>query len=321
VTDSPRLVPDVPLASRTTMGIGGEARWFAEIGDAGQLPPLIRHACREGLPWFFLGEGSNVLFPDEGFPGLVIQNRILGRERQGVEVEAGGGENLGELITWLNRQGLGGLERMFGIPGSVAGAVIGNAGASGQEIGDRVLEITFHTGRSVESIRGAAAGFRYRHSSFKNHQHWFIMKITLLLHQTGEDLIGISKSILAKRLLKYPQGLKCPGSFFKNVQVENLPQEIMGRIPGDFAQFGKIPAGKLIQSVGACGASRGDAEVASYHGNLIINRGKATSGDVLALAADCAERVWGRYGIRLEPEIRIVGDNIPSILATSESRL
>jgi UDP-N-acetylmuramate dehydrogenase len=321
VNNSIDLISGACLAARTTMGIGGEARWLAQISEPKQLEQAIQHACEETLPLFFLGEGSNILFSDAGFPGLVLQNRIVGRDRQGLEVEVGGGENLGELINWLNRQGLGGLEKMYGIPGSVAGAVIGNAGAYGQEIGNRVVEVTFHTGQSTQSIKGAEAGFCYRHSSFKNHPHWFIIKVTLLLHQSGEDLAGISKSILAKRLLKYPQGLKCPGSFFKNVQVESLPQHTLDRIPADFIQFGKIPAGRLLQSVGACGASRGDAEVASYHGNLILNRGKATSRDVLALAAECAERILERYGVKLEPEIRIVGDDIPPILTNSENRV
>jgi UDP-N-acetylmuramate dehydrogenase len=321
VTNSVRFMPAVRLATRTTIGIGGEARWFTEVTGTGQLNSALQRACREELSLFFLGEGSNVLFPDAGFPGLVIQNRILGRERQGEEVEVGGGENLEELIRWSNRQALGGLEKMYGIPGSVSGAVIGNAGAYGQEIGDRVVEVTVHTGQSVVSIKRAEAGFRYRHSVFKNHPHWFIMKITLLLHESHEDLTGISESILAKRLLKYPRGLKCPGSFFKNVQVESLPATVLERIPGNFRQFGKIPAGKLLQGVGACGASRGDAQIASYHGNLILNRGKASSRDVLALAAEYAERVRERYGIRLEPEIRIVGEDIPSILVISENRV
>ena len=114
---------------------------------------------------------------------------------------------------------------------------------------------------------------------------------------------------MAKRLVKYPIGLKCPGSFFKNVVLSELSENARRRIPDTFIIGDKVPAGKLLEAVGARGVSRGDAQFAEYHGNLIINRGRAKSADILVLARKYAGRVLEDFRIRLEPEILIVDDS------------
>ncbi len=302
----PTLQRDVPLAPFTTLNLGGPARYFLPVTSEEQLESARRWADGERIPWMILGEGSNILFSDEGYPGLVIQNRITGIERDGLEVEVGGAENLPRLIEWLNSRGLAGMERMYGIPGTVAGALVGNAGAYGQEIGDSVVDVQACSAKGRLQLQSEDLGLRYRHSLLKVRRDLVLLRCRLRLRKTSGNLQRISDSILEKRLVKYPVGLRCPGSFFKNVVFEELSQTVRDSIPEDWVMHGKIPAGRLLQEVGARGACRGGAWVADYHGNLIVNRGAASSSDIRLLAEEYGTRVEERFGIRLEAEILIV---------------
>ncbi len=157
-------------------------RWLLELRDPGLLDTAWGWAGRQGLPVLFLGAGSNVLFADAGYEGLVVRNRLRGRERAGNEVRVSGGEDLGETIRWVNGLGLAGMERLYGIPGTLAGAVVGNAGAYGQEIGDRIREISFWSPeQGVRTLPACELDFRYRHSLFKERRDWFMLSCTLAL--------------------------------------------------------------------------------------------------------------------------------------------
>ena len=308
-----QLQRDVSLANWSTLQVGGTAQWFTQVDQLRQLQQAQTWAKQEGLPVFYLGDGSNVLFSDGSLQGLVIQNLIKGRHQNGREVEVGGGEKLEDLVCWLNGLGLAGMERLYGIPGTLAGALVGNAGAYGQQMSDVVVEVSFWSGDQVEVWSAPDLEFGYRHSSFKTHRERFILNCRLRLTQSVESLQGVSEEILAKRLQKYPVGLRCPGSFFKNITLEEISREALEKVPADFIMFDKIPAGKLLEAVGANGVRRGDAQFASYHGNLIINLDQATSQDILSLAQEYAERVRERFSIRLEPEIFILQeDNWPN---------
>lgn len=297
----------VALSGCCTLGIGGEARYFSSVRDLSGLREVLDWSRDRGLQVLVIGEGSNMLFPDEGYDGLVIQIRIAGIVPHGEHVVVGAGENLPSLIRWLNARGLQGLERMYGIPGSVAGAVVGNAGAYGQEICETVEDVkVLEPGGSTRSLSRAEMAFSYRSSILKQQRELILLECRLRLLAGGRDLQVVSDEILRRRSEKYPVGLKCPGSFFKNVPVRELTSEQRKGVPESFIIHDKIPAGKLLQAVGANGARRGDAMVASYHGNLILNRGSATCADVLWLARKYAGRVDERFGIRLEPEIRII---------------
>lgn len=296
------------LAELTTLQVGGVCDWFADVQSVQDLEQAYSWARTREVPVLFMGEGSNVLFCDSGFSGLVLRNRICGIHRDGNEVQVGGGENLCELIRWLNARNLAGMECMYGIPGTLAGAIVGNAGAYGQEICNPIVEVTIWTEGGLRVLRSPELEFQYRHSAFKENRNWFLVSCTLRLQPGRQDLQQVSDEILLKRLVKYPTGLKCPGSFFKNILVSRLPEEVRSVIPADFIMFGKIPAGRLLEEAGAKGARRGGAQVADYHGNLIINCGNASSDDILELADEYAGRVYDRFRIRLEPEILIVED-------------
>ncbi len=304
----PRTIQrDVPLSQYSTLGIGGEARYLATVRNQADLPPLLEWSRAKEIPSLIVGEGSNFLFPDSGFPGIVLRILIPGIDREGNEVVAGSGENLGSLIEHLNRRGLQGIERMYGIPGSLAGAVVGNAGAYGQEICDALISVSvLRSNGAIEVLPAAGLHFQYRHSRFKEDRSLVVLDCRLRLAPGGQSLQETSDSILEKRSRKYPSSLKCPGSFFKNVEMRYLDQSLVERIPPAFIMHGKIPAGKLLEAVGANGARRGDAMVADYHGNLILNLGNATARDILWLARKYAVRVQERFGIVLEPEIRIL---------------
>ena len=304
------LRPEAPLAPLTTLAIGGRGRWLLELRDPGLLDAARGWARRQGLPVLFLGAGSNVLFADAGYEGLVVRNRLRGRERAGNEVRVSGGEDLGETIRWVNGLGLAGMERLYGIPGTLAGAVVGNAGAYGQEIGDRIREVSLWSPKEgVRTLPASDLDFRYRHSLFKERRDWFMLSCTLALEPASEPLQPVSDEILATRLAKYPAGLKCPGSFFKNVIAKELDPEVLSRIPTDFIFYGKIPAGKLLDQVGARGRRLGGALIAPHHANLFVNEEGAASRDMLALARKYSIRVRERFDIELEPEILIVSPN------------
>ena len=302
---------DVDLAPWTTLRMGGPSDYFAAAGSIEDLDHCLSWASQCGLPVFLLGSGSNVLFGEGGFRGLVLRNEFRGRERCGNEVEVAGGEDLGELIRYLNRQGLAGMERMYGIPGTVAGAVVGNAGAYGQEIGDRMVQAEIWEEGNARPIPASQLELRYRHSRFKTRRDWFLLSCRLRLAKSATDLQAASDQILQQRLEKYPRELRCPGSFFKNLLASELPEAQLKRIPEHFVRYGKIPAGMLLDAVGGKGQRCGGARVADYHANLFINDGRASACDLIELSSRLAERVQERFGVTLEPEIRIVGDSFP----------
>ena len=305
---APRMASNISLANLTSFQVGGDGDWFAQVYNLQQLEQADAWAKRRGLSILFIGEGTNILFPDQNFHALVLQNCIKGTKCSGNEVEVGGGENLDQLIRWLNRQNLAGMECMYGIPGTVAGAVVGNAGAYGQEISDSVMTVRVWSANQVKTFTVEETEFRYRHSVFKDRRDCFILSCRLRLRKSWKKLQQISDAILSKRREKYAVGLKCPGSFFKNVLMRDLSPEVIKAIPHDCIQFGKIPAGKLLELVGAKGARRGDAQFADYHANLMINLGRASSEDILSLAYEYADRVRDRFRIRLEPEIQVVNN-------------
>lgn len=303
-----RYHSDVSLADFTTLGVGGNAMWLVKIDSFYKLQQAQAWAAERALPILYMGDGSNMLFSDRGFRGLVIQNGIQGCESYSDELKVGGGTDLNELIRKANSLNLAGMECMYGIPGTVAGALVGNAGAYGQEIGDVVTQVSVWSGSQIQILTAADLQFNYRHSVFKTDPHQFILQCQLSLTRSPKKLQKHSDEILSKRHPKYPPGLRCPGSFFKNIPTEGLTKTALEKVE-HFVMFDKVPAGRLLEAVGANGSRRGDAQIAPYHGNLIMNTGRATTRDILWLANLYAGKVWERFQVRLEPEILIVDNN------------
>ena len=298
----------VSLAPYTTLKIGGPARLLTEVSTATQLKNAIRWAKKKNVSILVIGSGSNLLVSDRGFSGLIIRNKVAGIKTSGQNLIVKGGTLLQDLVDFTNRFGWGGLEKMTGIPGTVAGAICGNAGAYGQTISDHLIRVKVFDGLDEKIFSRAHCRFSYRESFFKKKKGLIILEAEFSLkHAVPQDLQVVSQEIRALREEKYPADLRCSGSFFKNLQAGDLPPQVLKKIPKDKVKHGKIPAGYLLEEVGAKGKSLGGVKIASYHGNLFFNDGGGTAEDFLALAENYRQKVKERFGVLLEPEVQLVG--------------
>ena len=298
----------VSLAPYTTLGIGGPARFFTKVRTAAQLQSAVHWARKKNVPLLVIGSGSNLLVSDRGFSGLVIKNEMAGIRCTGRKLTVKGGTLLQKLVNFSIRAGLGGLEKMTGIPGTVAGAISGNAGAYGQTISDRLARVVVFDGEEQLILDRSRCRFSYRESIFKKKKDWIILEAEFSLERAvPQDLKTVSQEIRTVREAKYPAELQCPGSFFKNLRAEDLPPRALKKIPEDKIKHGKIPAGYLLDEAGARGKSYGGVKIASYHGNLFFNEGKGTAEDFVALAEKYRQKVKEKFGVLLEPEVQLVG--------------
>ncbi|MBE7560767.1 UDP-N-acetylmuramate dehydrogenase [bacterium] len=288
-----RLVCDAPLSGFTRLAIGGPARLLFVAESESDLLDIYRDILAHKLPYFLLGEGSNVLVADEGLEGIVIVNRYAFPPRiEGTIVTAAGGANWHELVVTCTRAGLLGLEFGAGIPGTVGGAVYGNAGAFGQAIGDRTLSVRLvNRAGQIEERPRQAMGFAYRASGLKATGE-IVLAATLQL-QRGDAAAGLAalEETLRLRAEKHPPPqVRTAGSYFKNVlPVSSAPR--------------RQAAGYFLEQVGGKQLAVGDAAMYEKHANILVNRGRATARDVLALTGELSRRVRDRFGIDLEAEV------------------
>ncbi len=280
-----------PVAPYTTYHLGGKASAFVEPQSTEDLGELLRCLTHGGAPYLMLGGGSNVLFADEGYQGVVIR---LGRSFQGIHIE---GDRVKikaatPLVKVLNKSrdaGLGGVEFFAGIPGTLGGAVVGNAGAKKAWIGPTVDELTIVTPRGeVKRLKKSEYSYGYRQSSLKMSGNVLVEAVLKLKKEPKSDIEKKVKEYFKVRRGKQPRIEKNAGSVFKNPE-------------GNFA-------GRLTESVGLKGFKVGGARVSEIHANFIINEGGATAHDVVAVMREIQKRVNQEYQIRLEPEIIPLGD-------------
>lgn len=295
----------------TTFGIGGAIKYYIEAETAEELGGAIDFAEESNLPWVVVGEGSNLLVADNGFEGVVIRNAIAHFEDLGDgRFFIGSGNNLWQTIDDLIADGWQGMEKMSGIPGSVGGAIYGNAGAYGQETKDSVESVIYFDASTCafEGLANNGCEFKYRSSIFKQHKDWIITGCKLHL-QAGEakTLEADASEIVDMRKEKYPPGLKCPGSFFKNIIFDDLSEATQKMIPSEKVRGGKVASGYLIDECGLRGKQIGDIKIADIHGNLFVNLGQATASDALALADIARRLVFEKFGVTLEPEVQMLG--------------
>jgi UDP-N-acetylmuramate dehydrogenase len=286
----PAIRQHEPLAPHSWYGIGGRARYFLETGDAATLSDLIARLNREHLPYRAIGAGTNTLFAGSELPGVTIKlsNRELAFA--GTTVVAGAGTLMPKLAAESARAGRAGLEFGAGVPGTVGGSVFGNAGAFGGEIKDALLsaDVLDEQGRR-QRIGVEECQFSYRGSIFKSERPgWLILGATFATRneppaQVRARLLEVQKH----RRATQPIEQRSLGSTFKNP-------------PGD-------SAGRLIDAAGLKGMRIGGAQISPKHANFIVNVDGATADDVLALMAEMRDRVRQRFGIELEPEVRILG--------------
>ena len=283
------LMQDVPMSRYTSFHIGGPARRVACPKNREQLVLLMGLAQECGARPFVMGNGTNLLVPDEGLDRLVV--RTVGemtavRLLDDITIEADAGISLARLALFAQSKGLTGLEFAHGIPGSLGGAVFMNAGAYGGEMKQVVAEVTALTGDGIRRIPAADCAFGYRCSAFSDGKT-VILGAKLRLSPGDSQQIGAKMAdLMSRRKASQPLEYPSAGSTFK-------------RPAGYFA-------GTLIQETGLKGLTVGGAQVSEKHAGFVINTGIATCADVLRLIAQVQARVMQEWGVHLEPEVRVI---------------
>ncbi len=298
----------MPLSAHTRFAIGGPADLFARAGDPDALAQASSAASEAGVPLHLLGEGSNVVASDDGCRGLVLRYTAAGlRYRDGV-IEAAAGGSLQALVDLTIERGLEGLHTLTRIPGSVGGAVYGNAGAYGHQMDEFVRRVDFVDGSSVRSFGPDDCEFEYRESVFKRRKDWLITGVRLELPRgDAAALRERAAEIRAVRDEKFPPTMRCAGSIFKNLYVRTLPDHVAALVPARAVRGGKVASAFFLEQVGAKGMRRGGIEVAPYHANLMYNLEGGTASQVRELAEELKSRVRKRFGFELEEEVQYVG--------------
>ena len=307
-----RFEKEKPLSKLTTLGIGGKASFFVEVKKEEDLKVALREASDKKMDWYVLGSGSNIVASDKGFEGLIIKIGIKDFKKNGRRVYVGAGNNLLDFIKKINGLGLAGMEKMAGIPGTIAGAIYGNAGAYGTEIRENITRVKIFDGEKFRWIKNSECRFGYRTSGFKKNKDWIIVGAEFSFGKgKPAELLKISRDTIKLREKKYKPGLLCPGSFFKNIILKNLKpeakKELLAKIDNSKIMFGKLPSGYLLEEVGAKGMSSGKIKVAEHHGNLFYNAGGGTAHDIKKLAVMMKDRVLKKFGINLEEEVQYLG--------------
>ncbi len=301
-----KIKKNAKLAPLSTFKIGGTSEYLAVAETPEKFVDIAEWAKENKIPLTIFAGGSNTVFPDGKLKGLAL--RFFGGKIsfRGKECVADGGVLLGEIVKKSVGRGLSGLETLSGIPGTVGGAIVGNAGAYGHSIAEVVESVEIWDGKKKRWIPKRECVFAYRESVFKK-QQWLVLRVRLEFKGgSAANLRQISKRIVAIREKKYKPGIKCPGSFFKNVLVADVSRKSLEKIDRSKIIDGKIPAGYLLESVGSKGMRVGGVEIASFHGNLFVNKGRAKAADVRKLADILRKKVHKRFGITLEEEVRYV---------------
>lgn len=280
----------VPLASVTTLRIGGPAEFFVRVDSETALAEVMTAARENGLAPHLHGHGSNVLFPDRGLPGIVCRLRgdLERVEVDGETVRAGAGVTLARLARDTAKQGLLGLEALSGFPSTVGGAVVMNAGCYGTEIRDVLAEVRVaRPGRAVETRRAADLEPAYRTTNLQGTAAVVTRAEFRLRRGDGEAALQRIDELNRRRWKSLPSGKPNAGSVFRNPK-------------GDFA-------GRLIDACGLKGLEAGGAEISRRHANVIVNRENARAADVLDLMVTAHRAVRDRFDVELRPEIVLAG--------------
>lgn len=297
---------DQDLASRTSFKIGGRAALLAEPQDSDSLAELLKGAQAAGVPYFVLGGGTNVLFDDSGFDGIVVSTKKLSgislAQDDGAEngqkaiIRAAAGESVAALVSFAEREGLSGLEEFAGLPGTVGGAVYMNARCFDREMSDVAAKITWlewtpQDGAGAFRAKSAVfvpSDWDYKKSPFTGTGRVVLSAEFIVQKGDKASIAQKAAAFIQERKDKGHYKAPCAGSVFKNNRA-----------------FGR-PTGKIIDELGLKGERRGGAQIAPFHGNIIINAGGASSADVRALVDLCKARAKEKFGIELEEEIVLV---------------
>lgn len=293
------------MSKHTTFKIGGKAEFFVIVEETEKLVELLKLLDGEGVPYFILGGGSNMLFRDEDYSGIVIKIKTNKTEVTENGIIADAGCSTVAVANLSMKEGFVGFEWGVGVPGTIGGAVRGNAGAMGSEMQNNVESVEAYIDGEVVTLSNQDCHFHYRHSIFKENAG-VVLRVHLKL-QKSESKDGMKKALeyLQYRTKTQPQGYASTGCIFKNFEIKD-PETLQFDLPEEFKQKGKISAGWLIDKSGMKSAQVGKAKVSETHGNFVVNLGGASSHDVLQLVEQIKEKVYDIFGIEIEEEIQIV---------------
>ncbi|MEI6436084.1 MAG: UDP-N-acetylmuramate dehydrogenase [Bacteroidota bacterium] len=300
------ILKNVSLKEHNNFGLGGVARYFCLVSSSDEVIEAIEISKKLKTQYYVLGGGYNVVFSDNDFDGLIIKIKGGHIRQDGDKVYCDAGISLSELIGFTISKGMSGLESLSGIPGTVGGAIYGNAGAYGHSISEVIESVRVFDGDKIRKISKNDCKFEYRESLFKKNK-WIITEVEMVFGKADKkELEKISSNIIEIRNKKFPWDLKCPGSYFKNVFVLSLSKKVLSNIDQGRIIEGKIPAGYLLEQVGAKGMADGGAKVTDFHGNIIINTGNAKYSEVKNLSGKLKKLVFEKFEINLEEEVQYI---------------
>lgn len=291
IIEPDRVLTDENMAGHTTFRIGGPADVFVSIASEQEIIELISFLKAKEIPFFIIGKGSNLLVSDSGYRGVIIE---IGAGYSGVELKDGiivakAGTPMSKLSHFAMENGLTGLEFASGIPGTVGGGVIMNAGAYGGEMAQVAYRVKVITSDGkVVTLSNAEMKFEYRNSRAKK-EGFIVLQAEYMLYPGNPEVIdGIMRDLNMKRRDKQPLEYPSAGSTFK-------------RPEGYFA-------GKLVADAGLKGYTIGGAQVSEKHAGFLINKDHATAADMYALIMDVKQKIYDETGVTLEPEVIMLGE-------------
>lgn len=282
-----KILISEPLARYSTFKIGGPADLYIEPRDVDELLKLLEYLRSKEIDFIILGNGSNVLISDEGYRGAVINLEACLNfvNVQNEYVAAGAGVKLAKFVDFCIENGFKGVEMLAGIPGTLGGAIVMNAGAYSGEISNYLVDVDVVKDLNLVKLRKEECGFGYRTSNLAG--YIVIQARFKFPHGDVNEMKRIRREVLIKRKETQPIDFPNVGSIFKNPL-------------GNFA-------GKLIEEAGLKGVQIGGAQISEKHANFIVNKGNATAADVLELIRLAQNKVYEKFGIKLELEIKLIG--------------
>lgn len=309
-----KLQENVLLKNYSNYKIGGPAKFFVEANSTEELKEILHSVQNDNQKIFILGAGTNVLISDKGFDGLVILNKIEGIEKEGDNLRIGGGTLMRDVLEYCIENSLSGLEWAGGLPGTLAGAVRGNAGAFKGETGESVVGVqSLDLTTLEEKVRdNPQCRFNYRDSVFKSGEGNREFITHIILSVVPGDQQEIREKIVQKidyRNNRFPMEYPSIGSTFKNIPLDSLSPELQKEFAAIVKTdpFPVVPTTKLLALCGLKGRRVGGAMISEKHPNFIVNVENATAEDVKALIGIAKSAVKEKYGLLLEEEIIYLG--------------
>lgn len=306
----PNIKLDYSLAPLTTFKIGGPAKYYLETKDIEELQEVLKFCKENSIDFKIIGGGSNFLVNDLGYNGLII--KYINRNIDLVDgvFKVGAGVVLLNFVNSSLEQGYIGQESLAGIPGTIGGAIYGNAGAYGKSMGDIVKSVKMiNENGDIKILTKEKCYFEYRKSTFSSFKNIILdAEIVLEKKEDNSEEKEIAKQNIMSRVEKHPLEFPNAGSWFKNIDLTDEVRKKLSKFDlSSFEKYKKIPAAWLIEKVGLKGYQMGGAQMSEKHANFLVNKENAKAEDVVDLSNYVKEQVKEKYDIQLEEEVQYVG--------------